>query len=407
MSFLKRRATGPSRASLAFIAVTVALDVASQSMIFPILPRLVEQLADYDRASAARWVGWLEAAWAITQFFAAPVLGLLSDRFGRRPVILISLFGLAVDLIATAITPNLWWLLLARGVCGMTTATPAAAAAYVADVTPPAQRAGTFGLLNAAAWTGIIVGPAIGGLAGAHDPRLPFWIAAGVTAVNAIYGLFVLPESLSRERRTTRLAWRKANPVGAVGLLASRAGLLPLAGVFLLLWFALHAMNSVFVLYTLHRYGWDPMAFGVFCSVLAVGNIVVQSWLAGRASRRFGDRATLLAGLGFQVVGFLVAGLAPTTAWFWAANAITVLGNLAGPALQSLMSAKVGEDEQGRLQGACGAMASTATFFGPVAFTQVFAWSLVMGTGWLGVTLLAGAGLTLIALVIAGLVRDG
>ncbi len=403
MSFSQRAAQGPSRASLAFIAVTVALDVASQSMIFPILPRLVEQLADHDSASGARWVGWLEASWALTQFFAAPFLGLLSDRFGRRPVILISLFGLVIDLVITAIAPDLWWLLAARAVCGLTTATPAAASAYVADVTPPESRAGTFGLLNAAAWSGIIIGPAIGGLAGGHDPRLPFWIAAGVTLLNAVYGLFVLPESLKPENRTPRIDWSKANPVGAVGLLVARPGLLPLAGVFQLLWFALHAMNAVMVLYTLHRYGWDPIAFGVFCSVAAVGNIFVQSWLAGRVTRRFGDRPVLIAGLVFQVLGFAASGLAPTAALYCAAYGLVTLGNLAGPALQALMTAKVGEDEQGRLQGACGAMTSVATFVAPVVFTQIFAQTLGMGTGWLGLTLLIGAGLTALGLpLVAG-----
>lgn len=401
MSFFQRTAQGASRASLAFIAVTVALDVASQSMIFPILPRLVEDLVAHDRASAARWVGWLEAAWAFTQFFAAPFLGLLSDRYGRRPVILISLFGLVVDLVVTAIAPDLWWLLAARAVCGMTTATPAAAAAYVADVTPPDSRAGTFGLLNAAAWSGIIIGPAIGGLAGGHDPRLPFWIAAGVTLLNAVYGLFVLPESLRPENRTARVDWAKANPVGAVGLLASPPGLLPLAGVYQLLWFALHAMNAVMVLYTLHRYGWDPIAFGVFCSVAAVGNIFVQSWLAGRVTRRFGDRSVLVAGLVFQVLGFLASGLAPNAVLYCAAYGLVTLGNLAGPALQSLMTATVGEDEQGRLQGACGAMASTATFFAPVVFTQLFALTLGMGSSWLGLTLVIGAGLTALGLPLA------
>jgi DHA1 family tetracycline resistance protein-like MFS transporter len=387
-----------SRAGLGFIAVTICLDVVSHTMVFPVLPRLVETLAGGQVSSAARWVGVLVAAWSVAQFFGAPVIGMLSDRFGRRPVILISIFGLSIGLAIMALAPTLAWLLVGRVLCGLTAGAQGAAMAYVADITPQEERAKSYGWLNAAAWTGVILGPAVGGLMGALDPRAPFWAAAAVALANGIYGLLVLPESLPRERRAP-MRWGKANPIGAFSLLASRPGLPVLALILMLLWFAMHAMNSVFVLYTAYRYQWDPMALGVFCAVLGAVNIVVNSQIAGRAVDRFGERRTLIAGLAFQALGYLAVGLAPTGLWFWLANAPMALANIAGPALQAMMTAKVDPDEQGRLQGAMGGIASLTGLFGPIAFTQVFALVVAGGRApaWSGVTILLGGVLSLIA----------
>jgi DHA1 family tetracycline resistance protein-like MFS transporter len=387
-----------SRARLGFIAVAICLDVTTHTMVFPILPRLVESLAGGQVSSAARWVGVLVAAWSIAQFFGAPVIGMLSDRFGRRPVILISIFGLSIDLAIMALAPNLAWLLVGRILCGLTAGAQAAAMAYVADITPQDERAKSYGWLNAAAWTGVIVGPAMGGLIGALDPRAPFWAAAAVALLNGVYGLFVLPESLPAERRAP-LRWASANPIGSLGLVISRPGLPILALILLLLWFAMHAMNSVFVLYTAYRYAWDPMALGIFCSALGAVNIVVTSQLTGRAVTWMGERKTLICGLAAQVVGFTAVGLAPTGVWFWIANLPMALANIAGPALQAMMTAKVDPDEQGRLQGAMGGIASLTGLFGPIAFTQIFALAIAAGRGpaWSGVTILLGAALSLVA----------
>lgn len=241
------------RAGLSFIAVTICLDVVSHTIVFPVLPQLVAELLGGDVPGAARWIGVLIAIWSVAQFVAAPVIGMLSDRFGRRPVILISVFGLAVDLMIMALAPTLAWLLIGRALCGLTAGAQAAAMAYVADITPQEERAKSYGWINAAAWTGVILGPALGGLLGSVDPRAPFWAAAAVSLLNGVYGLFVLPESLPRENRAA-LSWKKANPIGALNLLISRPGLPALALVLVLLWLAVHAMNSVFVLYTAHRY---------------------------------------------------------------------------------------------------------------------------------------------------------
>jgi DHA1 family tetracycline resistance protein-like MFS transporter len=392
------RPRSPARAGLGFIAVTICLDVVSHSMVFPVLPRLVESLVGGNASSAARWVGILVAAWSVAQFFAAPVIGMLSDRFGRRPVILISVFGLSLDLVIMALAPNLAWLLVGRLLCGMTAGAQAAAMAYVADITPSEDRAKSYGWLNAAAWTGVILGPALGGLLGSVDPRAPFWAAAAVALGNAVYGFFVLPESLSADRRAA-MRWGKANPIGALGLLTSRQGLAPLALVLTLLWFAGYAINSIFVLYTAHRYGWDPMALGIFCSALGAVNIVVQSQLAGRVVNWFGERRTLMGGLVLQVIGFTAVGPAPTSLAFWIANLPMALANVAGPALQAMMTSHVDPDEQGRLQGAMGAISSLTGLFGPIAFTQVFALAIAGGRGpaWSGATILLGAVLSLVA----------
>lgn len=388
------------RAALPFIAVTICLDVVSHSMVFPVLPGLVEDLASHDRAAAARWVGVLVAAWSLAQFVAAPVIGMLSDRFGRRPVILISVFGLAFDMVVMALAPSVGWLLVGRILCGLTAGAQAAAMAYVADITPPDERAGSYGWLNAAAWTGVILGPALGGLLGGVDPRAPFWAGAVCALLNGLYGFFVLPESLPRERRAP-LSLRRANPVAAMGLLA-RPGLPVLAAVLLLLWFAAHAMYGVFVLYTAQRYAWTPLTLGVFWSVLAAINIVVQSQLAGRIAKRWGERRAVIVGLAAQTVGFLAAGLAPVGWMFWIANLPIAFGNIAGPALQTLMTEQVDPDEQGRLQGANGAIGSLSGLFGPIAFTQVFAWAIGLGhsPAWSGITMVFGGVLSGIAVLL-------
>lgn len=388
------------RAGLGFIAVTICLDVVSHTIVFPVLPKLVEELSG-DAQGAARWIGLLLAAWSVAQFFAAPVIGMLSDRFGRRPVILISAFGLALDLAIMAMAPSLAWLLFGRALCGLTAGAQAAAMAYVADITPQEDRAKSYGWLNAAAWTGVILGPALGGLLGSIDLRAPFWAAAVVALLNAVYGYFVLPESLAPSSRAP-MAWRKANPVGALGLLVSRRGLPALAAVLVLLWLAVHAMNSIFAIYTAHRYGWTPMTLGVFASAIAVANIIVQSQLSGRVVKWFGERRTLIGALSIQVFGYGASGLAPTGPIFWAVNMPTALANVAGPAIQSLMTSRVDETEQGRLQGAMGSIASMTGLFGPILSTQAFAWAIApgMAQAWSGAPILAGALLSAVALLL-------
>src|SRR6185503_12223597 len=272
---------GPRRAAFAFVFVTVMLDMFAIGIIIPVLPRLVEDFMGGDTARAATIYGIFGTAWALMQFLFMPVLGSLSDRVGRRPIILLSNFGLGLDYVLMALAPNLRWLFVGRVISGITAASVSTAGAYLADVTPADQRAAKFGLLGAAFGAGFVVGPALGGLLGDISPRLPFWVAAGLSLTNGLYGLFVLPESLPRERRTP-FSWRKANPVGALKLLRSHHELWGLTGVTFLSNLAHAALPSVAVLYMGYRYRWDAKAVGLLLAGVGVCQIIVNAVLVGR-----------------------------------------------------------------------------------------------------------------------------
>ena len=392
------RARAHGHLSLIFIATTLCLDMLAQSISFPVLPRLTEELLGGDLPAAARWVGVLEVAWAIPQFFAAPVLGMLSDRFGRRPIVVLSVFGVGIELLIGAFAPNVWWLLAARVLCGFTCGAQAAAMSYVADVTGPEERTKAFGWMNVAMWTGIVLGPPLAGLFALVDIRAPFAAAAAIALANGVFGYLVLPESLPPESRAP-LAWAKATPAGSIDLLLRRPGLWVFGVAMLFTWLAFQANDNMMVLYTVYRYEWSALTFGVFCIGLSLGSIAVQGWLAARAAVRFGERRTAIAGLALHGVGMAAAGLAPTGAWYALANLPSVLGGIATPAIQTLMTTKVGPDEQGRLQGAIGSIASFTSIVAPITFTQLFAWVIAAGHGpaWSGVTILIGAALSLVA----------
>lgn len=265
----------PRRAAFAFVFVTVLLDMFAIGIIIPVLPKLVEDFMGGDTARAATIYGIFGTAWALMQFLFSPVLGSLSDRFGRRPIILLSNFGLGLDYILMALAPNLRWLFLGRVISGITAASISTAGAYIADVTPPEQRAAKFGLLGAAFGAGFVVGPALGGILGDISPRLPFWVAAGFSLTNGLYGLFVLPESLRRELRRP-FSWRKANPVGALKLLRSHRELWGFTWVTFLSNLAHAALPSVAVLYMGYRYNWDTKSVGVLLAGVGVCQIVVN-----------------------------------------------------------------------------------------------------------------------------------
>ncbi len=397
-------ALGARPAALAFVLVTVWLDSLAQSISFPILPRLAQHLLGGDPAAAARWVGYLEVAWAAPQVLAAVALGRLSDRFGRRPVIVGSVFGVGVELIMGALAPSVGWLMAARVLCGLTCGGAAAAMAYVADLTEASERAGRFGWVNAAIWSGVSLGPALGGLLAGLGLRAPFWAAAGLAIGAGVWGLAVMPESLPRSSRAP-LRWSGLAPLASLDILVRRQGLATLAAALLFVWLAFQAKDNMLVLYTAYRYGWSAPSFGVFCTVLAGLSILVQAVVAGRAARRFGERRTALAGLTLEAVGLVAMGLAGTSVAFWVANIPIILGGVAAPALQALMSARVGADEQGRLQGALASIASLTSVAAPIGLTQLFAWSIAGGRdpAWSGVTMLLAAGFTVMALaVVAG-----
>jgi DHA1 family tetracycline resistance protein-like MFS transporter len=394
---------GPRRAALAFIFVTVLLDILAMGMIIPVLPKIVVNLLDGDTARAAGVFGLFSTVWALMQFIFSPVLGALSDRHGRRPVILLSNFGLGFDYILMALAPTLGWLFVGRIISGITAASISTASAYIADVTPPEKRAASFGLLGAAFGVGFVLGPALGGVLGDMDPRLPFWVSAVLSLANAMYGLFVLPESLPPERRKA-FQWRRANPVGALKLLRSNAEVLRLAGVNFLYGLAHVALPSVFVLYGSYRFGWDERTVGLTMAGVGLCSLVVQGGLVRPIVKKLGERRTLRLGLAFGVVGFVIYGLAPTGALFWLGVPVMSLWGLSGPASQGLMSSRIGQSDQGQLQGALSSLMGIAGMIGPGLFTQTFAYFIGARLDWNlpGAPFLLAALLLVFAIGLAG-----
>jgi len=362
----------PTRAAFAFVFATVMLDMLALGIMVPVLPRLVVELEHGDIASAASITGVFGFAWAAMQFFFAPVLGALSDRYGRRPVILLSNFGVGADYVFMALAPNLAWLFVGRIINGITSASFPTASAYIADVTPPEKRAEKFGMLGAAFGLGFILGPAVGGTLGQIDLRLPFWVAAGLSLVNAAYGYFILPESLAKEKRA-KVAWHLANPFGSLKLLRSHPALVGLATVSLLYFLAHESLPSVFVLYSDYRYGWDEKRVGLALAVVGVCTTVVQAGLMGMTVKKLGERKALLVGLFFGVIGFGLMGLASSSMLFVAGIPFIALWGLAGPSAQALMTRRIGAHEQGRLQGAIGSLQGITGMIGPLVFTQALA----------------------------------
>jgi MFS transporter, DHA1 family, tetracycline resistance protein len=396
-------AAGPRRAAVVFIFFTVMLDILALGVIIPVLPKLVESFLGGDTAQAARVLGLFGTAWALMQFLCSPVQGALSDRFGRRPVVLASNFGLGLDYLVMALAPNLIWLFVGRLISGMTAASFSVAGAYIADVTPPDRRAAGFGIIGAAFGIGFVIGPALGGLLGSIDPRLPFWGAAALSLTNAAYGLFVLPESLPRERRAP-LAWRRANPVGSLVLLRSHPQLLGLAGVHFLYQLAHHSLPAVFVLYAGYRYGWGERTVGLTLAGVGVCAMIVQGLLVKPVVARFGERRSLLLGLLCGAAGFAIYGLAGTGPVFWIGVPVMAIWGLTGPALQGLMTRRVEPTEQGRLQGALSSIMGVTGLIGPGLFTQTFAWFIGPARGWqlLGAPYLLAALLLLTGMLVAG-----
>jgi MFS transporter, DHA1 family, tetracycline resistance protein len=362
----------PRRAALAFIFITVVLDMLALGMIVPVLPKLVEDFMHGNTARAVEYVGLFATVWAAMQFLFSPVLGALSDRFGRRPVILLSNFGLGLDYIVMALAPTVWWLFVGRVISGITAASFSTASAYIADVTPPDKRAGGYGMISAAFGFGFVVGPAMGGVLGNIDPRLPFWVAAGLSLLNAMYGFFVLPESLPHDRREA-FSWRRANPMGSIKLLRSHAELLGLSMVNFLGSIAHEALPTTFVLYAMYRYGWNARMVGLAIATVGVCSAVVGAGMVQPLVAKFGDRRVMLAGMAFNIAGFMFYGLATTGLLFWTGIPIGGLGGLANPPMQSLMTRRVKETEQGQLQGALSSIRGIAFMIGPIIFTTTFA----------------------------------
>lgn len=362
------------QAATAFILVTAVLDVVALGIVIPVLPALIEEFTG-SNARAGVINGVFVALWAGMQFLISPAVGALSDRYGRRPVILLSAAGLAIDYVLMALAPNLWWLAVGRIVAGITSASFTTTYAYMADVTAVEDRTRAFGLLGAAFSAGFVAGPALGGLLGEVSPRAPFWVAGALSAVAFVYGFFVLPESLAPQHRM-RFSWNRANPLGAMTLLRSHPELASLAIVNFLLYFAHHVFSAVFVLYAAYRYGWSAGEVGLLLALVGALDMVVQGVLVGRVVERLGDRGTMIFGLAGGSVGIACMGLATDGVLFTLAMLPNALWGLAMPTLQTLMTARVSALEQGQLQGANNTVASVAGVFSPLFFGAVYAASI-------------------------------
>jgi len=386
--------------ALAFIFCTVALDVLALGLMIPVLPQIVLGFMGGDTAGAATVFGLFATAWGLMQFLCSPLLGALSDRYGRRPVILISCLGLGLDYVFMAVAPSLTLLLIGRIISGITAATISTAFAYIADVTPPNGRAKAFGVVGVAFGLGFVVGPALGGLLGGLDPRLPFWMSAAACIFNAGFGWFVLPESLPPERRMA-FEWRRANPIGSLCLLLSRRQLIGLATVDFVANVAHQVLPSVFVLYAAHRYGWSETTVGLTLAFVGICSAIVQGLLIGPIVGRIGARRALVLGLLAGAVGMAIYGLAPTGPWFYLGAPVMALWGVSSPALQEMMSRLVSPSQQGQLQGANNSSRSITGLLAPALFTGTFAWLL----GWLpGAPFLLAAALLVAAAVVAWLV---
>jgi DHA1 family tetracycline resistance protein-like MFS transporter len=364
--------SAPSKAAFYFILITVTFDMLAFGIIAPVLPDLIRQFEAGDFARASSMIGYFGLAWATMQFIFSPLLGAWSDRFGRRPVILISCFGLAIDYVFMALTPSLRWLFVGRLISGITTSNIATAFAYVTDVTAPEKRHKAFGMISAAFGLGFVIGPAIGGYLGNINLRFPFWAAAALSLANALYGYFVLPESLPPERRS-KSAWHMANPLGALSLLRSHPELAGLSAVITLYYLAHNSLPSMWALYTEYRYTWNHRDVGNSLALVGVCAAIVSGALVGPIVKRFGERRSLLAGLFFGVLGFAGFALANRGWIVLAAIPFIALWGVAAPAIQSLMSRRVDPTSQGKLQGAINSLRAVTGMAGPILFTQIFA----------------------------------
>jgi len=361
----------PRRPALSFIFFTLALDILGIGLIVPILPRLVQDLGGGNIATASSTFGLLAALYSFMQFLCAPLLGSLSDRFGRRPVILASLLGSGLDYFVLAFAPNLVWFFVGRVIAGVTGANYAAAVAYIADISPPEKRAANFGLIGAAFGLGFIAGPALGGVLGDVGLRVPFLVAGGLTLVNWLYGMFVLPESLARENRRA-FSWARANPVGALLDLRRHPVVFGLTGIYFLLTLAHQSLPATWVLYTRHRFDWTVGQTGYSLALVGLTAALVQGGLTRVLVPRLGERKAATLGLAISGLSFTGYGLATEGWMMYALIVVGSLGGITGPAVQALISRSVGADEQGGVQGSLAGLASVAGILGPPLATTLF-----------------------------------
>ena len=387
------------RAAATFIFFTVTLDMLALGMIAPVLPRLIEGFLHGDTSSAARMLGLFGTVFAAMQFFFSPIVGSLSDRFGRRPLVLLSNFGLGLDYLLMAWAPALNWLFLGRVISGLTSSSIPTAMAYMADVTPRERRAAAFGMLNAAFGAGFVLGPAVGGLLGNINPRLPFWVAGGLSLINGLYGLFVLPESLSKENRSP-FSWARANPIGSLTLLRHRS-MIVIATILQLGYIAQQVLMNVYVIYADYRYHWTNRTVGFSLAVVGICTVVYGGFLVKPVVAKLGERGAMTLGLIGGILGYSMIGFSKTGLLLWLGIPFLNMMTFTWPAAQSLLSRMTSPSEQGQLQGAINSLRGIAGLLGPSFFTYIFSVSIGSGVHIPGSPFYTAAALLLISLALA------
>lgn len=364
------------RAAFGFIFASSIMNAVSFGLMIPVLPQLLKSFVGGDTARAAEWQVLFAVTWGSMQFLWGPVLGSLSDRFGRRPVMLISVFGLAVDFLIMAFAPSIWWLFIGRVLNGLTAASFSTANAYVADVTAAPDRARRYGMMGSAFSFGFLIGPVLGGTLAEIWLRLPFMVAAGLAFANGLYGLFILPESLPPERRSASFRWLKANPIASLGFLRDHGSLAGLASINFLFQLSQNVWPTVFVLYAGARFHWSVGVIGAVMMIGGIPGIFVQMFFVGPVVRRIGERGALLLGAACGTIAMTIGGLAPTGWVYFCGMPFGALSGFMAPGLMGLMTQRVGPSEQGRLQGANQSLQGIASIIGPPLFGLSFAWAL-------------------------------
>ncbi|WP_257670407.1 TCR/Tet family MFS transporter [Parapedobacter tibetensis] len=363
----------PRQSALAFIFITVIIDVIGLGIIIPVMPTLIQQLIGGTLSEASKYGGWLMFAYASTQFFFASVLGNLSDRFGRRPVLLFSLLGFCINYLLMGLAPSILWLFIGRLVAGVTGASHTVAAAYIADVSTPDKRAQNFGLLGAAFGIGFIIGPVLGGLLGHYGPRIPFFAAAALSFINFAYGYFIVPESLTKENRRA-FSWRKANPVGSFKHIRRFPEIGTLVICIALVNIAAHAVQSTWAYYTMERYGWNERMVGISLGFVGILLAVVQAGLLRIIIPKIGAERSVIIGLSLYTMSLPLMAFASESWVLYAACVPYVLAGIAGPAIQGIISNRVPHTEQGQIQGGLTGVISLTAVIGPPLMTWLFAY---------------------------------
>ncbi|WP_298328531.1 TCR/Tet family MFS transporter [Asticcacaulis sp.] len=389
-----------------FIFITVCLDMMALGLAIPVLPRLIETFVGSVTA-ASWWSGVFNSLWGFTQFVCSPILGSLSDRFGRRPIILMSNLGLALDYLIMALSGNLIWLLIGRLLNGVTSSSITTAYAYISDISEPDERAQMYGYIGAAFGVGFVMGPALGGMLGHIDLRLPFWVAGGLSLLNALYGALVLPESLDKDHRKP-FSLKSANPIGSILFLWQAKSVMRLALISMVSNFAHHVIPATFVLYASYRLGWGGREVGLAMAYYAVWAVIVQGGLTGMVVKRIGEKATLVIGLLCGVVGFMSYGYHTDWRVFLITIPIMSCWGMTNAALQSLMTTRVGTSDQGLLQGAVNSLMSLSGIIAPFVFGYILSVMTRPGVDkvWSGAAFFSAAVVLLVAFLMALGVRD-